>query len=225
MNNNNLARLTRAHTVIAAKRRARSEQVKEVIFDDDARREFLTGFHKRKLAKAEAARAKAKQREKEERQESRREQRRHLREKALENAAHVEKAYGATTDADLEADDSEDDTWAGIQPEDAEFEDEETLATVTVVEDFDPDTLIHGPPKAAADPQQYAPAEPAAPPKPKAGKPKIRERKVRYETKDARKREQVKQRKRRTEKAELAGGKASRRPSGGKGKRHGGPKR
>lgn len=36
-------------------------------------REFLTGFHKRKLAKAEAARAKAKQREKDERQESRRE--------------------------------------------------------------------------------------------------------------------------------------------------------
>lgn len=76
-------------------------------------REFLTGFHKRKLAKAEAARAKAKQREKDERQESRREvrvvfffasshligsqQRRHLREKAVENAAHVEKAYGATT--------------------------------------------------------------------------------------------------------------------------------
>ena len=129
-------------------------------------------------------------------------------------------------DADLEAEGSEDDAWTGIQPEEAEFEDEETLATVTVVEDFDPDTIIHGPPKAAADPKQYAPAEPAAPPKPKSSKPKIRERKVRYETKDARKREQVKQRKRRTEKAELAGGKAARRPSGGKGKKkHGGPKR
>lgn len=38
MNNNNLAILTRAHTAIAAKRRARREQLKEVVFDDDARR-------------------------------------------------------------------------------------------------------------------------------------------------------------------------------------------
>ena len=35
--------------------------------------EFLTGFHKRKLAKAEAARSKAKAREKQERLEARRE--------------------------------------------------------------------------------------------------------------------------------------------------------
>lgn len=86
----NIAVLTRAHSVVAAKKRAKREQIKEVLFDDDARRhlfrssfsvtalttphrEFLTGFHKRKLAKAEAARAKAKEREKQERLETRRE--------------------------------------------------------------------------------------------------------------------------------------------------------
>lgn len=36
-------------------------------------RDFLTGFHKRKLAKAEAARKKAQEREKRERLETRRE--------------------------------------------------------------------------------------------------------------------------------------------------------
>ena len=85
----NLAVLTRSHRAIHAKQRAKRDQVKEVVFDDTARRyahrhrallpltllsrEFLTGFHKRKLAKAEAARAKAKEREKQERLETRRE--------------------------------------------------------------------------------------------------------------------------------------------------------
>ena len=76
-------------------------------------REFLTGFHKRKLVKKEAARSRAKERDKQERLEARREvclhlyvvllpvlihyiqQRRMLRERAIENAAQVEKAYGA----------------------------------------------------------------------------------------------------------------------------------
>src|SRR6202050_5573793 len=31
------------------------------------------------------------------------------------------------------------------EPEEDEYEDEEQLATVSVVEDFDPDTIIHGP--------------------------------------------------------------------------------
>ena len=72
----------------------------------------MTGFHKRKVAKKEAARSRAKEREKQERLEARREvrlhlsvvlllvlipciqQRRLLRERAFENAAQVEKAYG-----------------------------------------------------------------------------------------------------------------------------------
>ena len=41
-------------------------------------RDFLTGFHKRKLAKKEAARSRAKEREKQERLEARREVRLHF---------------------------------------------------------------------------------------------------------------------------------------------------
>ena len=85
---NNVALLTRSHKAIAAKKKARREQIKEITFDDEARRyvfhlysflssfflrEFLTGFHKRKLAKKEAARGRAKEREKQERLEARRE--------------------------------------------------------------------------------------------------------------------------------------------------------
>jgi len=77
-------------------------------------REFLTGFHKRKLAKKEESKKRAQAREKEERLEARREvhtsflrlrfspptpniaiqQRRMLAEQAAENAAKVEEAYG-----------------------------------------------------------------------------------------------------------------------------------
>lgn len=90
MTTGNLASLTRSHGAIAAKKRAKSTQINEILFDDDARRysrcrlpiwtlfdlvyrEFLTGFHKRKLAKADAARKKAVEREKQERLENRRE--------------------------------------------------------------------------------------------------------------------------------------------------------
>ena len=89
MPQSNLQILTQAHTAVAAKRRARRDQPNEVVFDEEARRsakytffaqahlilfrDFLTGFHKRKLAKTQAARQKAIQREKQERLETRRE--------------------------------------------------------------------------------------------------------------------------------------------------------
>ncbi|KAJ7188142.1 nucleolar protein 12-domain-containing protein [Mycena filopes] len=209
----NIASLTRSHGAIAAKKRAKSTQIKEILFDDDARREFLTGFHKRKLAKADAARKKAVEREKQERLETRREQRRELRERAVENAAEVEAAYGALND-----DGEEDDEWIGIadgkgkgKQMEEEYEDEDMLATVTVVEDFDPD-MLHGPRLKSAPAPSTVSVPHTLPEKSNSERPKkkIRPKKVRYETKDARKVERTKQRARRTEKAELAGGKAGR---------------
>jgi hypothetical protein len=38
MPRNNLAALTQSHNAIAAKKRAKREQIKEILFDDDARR-------------------------------------------------------------------------------------------------------------------------------------------------------------------------------------------
>lgn len=47
-------------------KRRRTEQPEEITFDPSARQEYLTGFHKRKLARKEAAREIAVKREKEE---------------------------------------------------------------------------------------------------------------------------------------------------------------
>ncbi|KAI9442388.1 nucleolar protein 12-domain-containing protein [Lactarius indigo] len=146
----NIKSLTQSHKVIRAKRKQKREQVPAIVFDEDARREFLTGFHKRKLEKREESKKRALAREKQEHLEARREQRRILAEQAIQNAAKVEEAYGGFVQ-DTGSDDEE---WHGIAsapPNDAGLEqetaysDEEQLATVTIVEDFDPSTLIHGP--------------------------------------------------------------------------------
>ncbi|KIY53972.1 hypothetical protein FISHEDRAFT_54773 [Fistulina hepatica ATCC 64428] len=252
----NLEVLTRSHAVIAAKKRNKKNQIQKVVFDDTARREFLTGFHKRKLARAEAARKKATEREKQERLEARREASRSyfshypywnltcaiIPATPCENAALVENAYGGNIDpSDPQS------AWEGIagpsspnrpQREDA-FEDDQVLATVTVVEDFDPDTLIRGPskstntstaepPQLASNPSHALPARRNEPEsrvrsatynkpvsiksqKEKASYSKKRKSNhVKYETKAARQAVRSKQRARHTEKAERAGGKRSR---------------
>jgi ribosomal RNA-processing protein 17 len=209
----NLDVLTQSHSAIASKQRAKRTQVKEVIFDEVARHDFLTGFHKRKLAKTEAARKKALEREKQQRLEDRREQRRSLRERAAENAAEVEKAYGAISDPS-----PDDQEWQGIsqssdsgEQKEQAYEDEHVLATVAIVEDFDPDTFLHGPMKPVSDPE---PSHTAAPSHAQTVT-KTKSKKIRYLTKEARNSERRKQRDRRTEKAERAGGKASRRKGQG----------
>ncbi|KAH9054196.1 nucleolar protein 12-domain-containing protein [Lactarius vividus] len=225
----NIKSLTQSHKVIRAKRKQKREQVPAIVFDEDARREFLTGFHKRKLAKKEESKRRALAREKQEHLEARREQRRILAEQATQNAAKVEEAYGGLVQ-DTRSDDEE---WHGIASapsndalEQETYSDEEQLATVTIVEDFDPSTLIHGP---TSSDEPRAPFPP--PPPSRKGGERVRDgeegrktskRKnatVRYETKAARRASQVKQRARRTEKAELAGGKAARKTKAGRKKR------
>lgn len=130
----------------------------------------------------------------------------------------------------------DDGVWAGIsgtsdekgKQKEEEYEDEEILATVTVVEDFDPDSFIHGP-RIKTDPatRQPLPMEIKPPTKPSRDatlKKKSKSKKIRYETKDARKLERTKQRARRTEKAELAGGKASRKRFSSASRKKGGSK-
>ncbi|KAI0818480.1 nucleolar protein 12-domain-containing protein [Trametes gibbosa] len=233
----NLSSLTKSHTIVAAKKKAKREQIKEVLFDDSARREFLTGFHKRKLQKKENAKNKALEREKQERLEARREQRRMLAEQAAKNVEEVERAYGGIVDDDSDSD------WDGlgesstskgkakVSAEQEEFEDEEQLATVTVVEDFDPDTLIHGEKPEAkgnlddASEPSAAPSRTRSKTRPDASKAKtkikttVKAKDIKYQTSAARKTERTKQRKRKVEKAERAGGKSSRRKGPSKGKR------
>ena len=128
--------------------------------------------------------------------------------------------------------DNDDDEWAGLSAQenerDEEYEDEEILATVTVVEDFDPDTIIHGPPKPNRSDHPPIAQPDRLEPKPKPSRQlqsntgsskESRQRKIPYETADARKKERTKQRARRTEKAELAGGKAARKSGSARGVR------
>ncbi|KAG1716644.1 hypothetical protein ID866_522 [Astraeus odoratus] len=208
MQRNNLAVLTQSHKAIASKRRKRDSQIKEIIFDEDARREFLTGFHKRKVAKKEEAKKHAKVREKQERQELRREHRRALAERAAQNAAEIEKAYGAVIGVGG-------DEWGGITDESVaigeEYEGEEQLATVTVVEDFDLFALHEIPENVETAHRDFS----TSPPLPHKGKGKEkpttnetstkrlkRSTHVRYQTKAARAAERAKQRTRHSEKAE-----------------------
>ncbi|KAG1751654.1 nucleolar protein 12-domain-containing protein [Suillus paluster] len=221
----NIAILTQSHRVVAAKKREKRNQIKEVLFDEDARREFLTGFHKRKVAKKEEAIKKAKLREKQERLDTRREHRRALAERAAQNAAEVEKAYGAIiNDSD---DEDEGLNFSGNDRErevNGEYEGEEQLATVTVVEDFDPAAFLHDPPITGSVPtdrldtpsvtvvKTKGKEKPHNDPLKSKRKAKKNEKtkSVKYQTKAARLAERSKQRARRTEKAERAGGKSSR---------------
>lgn len=125
-----------------------------------------------------------------------------------------------------DVEDEDEEEWTGItssprdkgKQRDEEYEDEQVLATVTVVEDFDPDAILHGPSKSTpstspplSQPKpsmKSAPKSEAAPP-PK----KSKSQKTRYQTKEARKLERSKQLARRTEKAERVGGRAARKTS------------
>ncbi|KAH9051400.1 nucleolar protein 12-domain-containing protein, partial [Lactarius deliciosus] len=215
----NIKSLTQSHKVIRAKRKQKREQVPAIVFDEDARREFLTGFHKRKLAKKEESKKRALAREKQEHLEARREQRRILAEQATQNAAKVEAAYGGF----VEDTGSDDEEWHGIASapsndaglEQETYSDEEQLATVTIHAHSWPDP---------SEPQAPFPPPPSSPRKggervrdDEGRKPSKRKNAtVRYETKAARRAAQVKQRARRTEKAELAGGKAARKTKAGR---------
>ena len=84
-----------------------------------------------------------------------------------------------------------------------EYQDTEHLATVTVVEDFDPHALIHGPPKQPGHivPGPKTMSKPAPKPKTNNKAEKLKRKgKTRYQTKDASRLERTKQRARRTKK-------------------------
>lgn len=130
-----------------------------------------------------------------------------------------------------------------------EYEDEEQLATVTVVEEFDPDSLKHMPStsrrsssdlEGGNDAQDRTSSDPrksrsklyrGAEDRPASSsarldntasakkKSKVKPKKIAYESKAARKATRVKQRARKAEKAELAGGKAKKKDKGRFGKK------
>lgn len=205
-------------------------------------RDFLTGFHKRKLAKADAARKRAQERDKQLQAEARREvspprslfpviglipsaatprpPRKSHRERHQDRGRICRRLWcvcftlhpSCCKFTQTGSHNEEEEEWPGVTPttskqRDEEYEDEEVLATVTVVEDFDPDTILHGPPRPTSPTSKAVPPPPISKPTPPK-KPKAQ--KIRYQTKGARTADRRKQLVRKNEKAERAGGKASR---------------
>ncbi|KAI9840808.1 MAG: hypothetical protein M1837_001281 [Sclerophora amabilis] len=125
-----------------AKRRKNVPTVEEIPFDPQARQEYLTGFHKRKLQRIKHSQEAAAKKEKEEKLEERRK----LRESRKEEAAnHVEavnsilrRAEGMDAGTDGSASDSE--VWNGFQDtlgntsinHEDEYTDEDRHTTVVV---------------------------------------------------------------------------------------------
>lgn len=108
-------------------------QAEPVLFDDKARHEYLTGFRKRKQARIENSKQKAKERENEERRKARAEARKARKEQAAENVRMEKVAYGG------DEDDSDEEENGGNQrpASPSAFDTEEHHTTVTV-EAWDP---------------------------------------------------------------------------------------
>lgn len=71
-----------------------------------------------------------------------------MKERAAQNVKAVRKAMGLADDSDVDDDDEDHDMGGNaeagpsrIMPEEVEYEDEDQLATVTIIEDFEPDQV------------------------------------------------------------------------------------
>ncbi|UZJ57421.1 hypothetical protein CBS101457_006741 [Exobasidium rhododendri] len=108
-----------------------------VVFDDSSRREYLTGFHKRKQAKITKGKEKAKERLKQEHKSMRTELRESRKKMAAENVDAEKKAYGDEGELEEESDESDDgeennDDRAASIP--SAFETDQHHTTVTIQE-------------------------------------------------------------------------------------------
>ncbi|KAK2750192.1 hypothetical protein FQN57_004689 [Myotisia sp. PD_48] len=126
---------------------AAAARIEEISFDPEARQEYLTGFHKRKLQRAKHAQGIAEKKAKEERLEQRRkirEERKADFQRALDqHRAQMREANGLKSESDDSSEEEErsidDPEWGGITeppPVDyeAEYIDEDKYTTVTVEE-------------------------------------------------------------------------------------------
>jgi len=126
------------------KKRRATSSVEEVAFDNDARQEYLTGFHKRKQQRIKHAQEQAAKRAREEKIEARKQMRAERRREVEEHVETVNKLLresGAAGD-DIAQDSQEDesDEWDGIADKPAlevigheeEYIDEDRFTTVTV---------------------------------------------------------------------------------------------
>ncbi|KAI8935940.1 hypothetical protein NX059_007447 [Plenodomus lindquistii] len=200
-----------------SKKRKTAVTTPEVItFDPAAREEYLTGFHKRKVARAKLAQEEAAKREKEEKLRFRRELRQQRKvdlEKHVEEVNRlVKQANGEISGLGISGEDSsgddEEEEFQGFQePEpinqEDEYVDEDKYTTVTIETvgiskagfsrpgDEDADSRKHGDDDGGGEKKPEKRVWTKA--WPKSDKPKKKKVKFRYETKLERKAERMKQ--------------------------------
>ncbi|KAI4167539.1 MAG: hypothetical protein LQ343_007137 [Gyalolechia ehrenbergii] len=131
-------------TVAPVKKRRKGEPpLEEIRFDSDAREEYLTGFHKRKLQRIKHAKEEALKKEREEKVAARKV----LREtRKVDREKHVEAVNAAVADAedpiqDNEPSDGQGEQWNGVEEaasidheDDYRDEDRHTVVTVEAVD-------------------------------------------------------------------------------------------
>ncbi|TVY90431.1 Ribosomal RNA-processing protein [Lachnellula willkommii] len=124
-----------------SKKRKTVHKIEEISFDNDARADYLTGFHKRKVARATRAREEAEKKEKEERVRIRAQLREERKQELDEHIEAVNRALKEVRDPGVEREESDDDTWEGIADDvvevevvdrEEEYVDEDRYTTVTV---------------------------------------------------------------------------------------------
>ncbi|KAI0459772.1 nucleolar protein 12-domain-containing protein [Xylaria acuta] len=131
-----------------SKKRKRQHTVEEIKFDDEARAEYLTGFHKRKLQRAKHAQEQAAERARQEKIETRKQIREDRKREVEEHVQNVNNALKQAAEAgyidDEEGGSSDHDTaeeWGGFQDKplqedlidhEEEYIDEDRFTTVTV---------------------------------------------------------------------------------------------
>ncbi|KAG4439740.1 hypothetical protein IFR05_004762 [Cadophora sp. M221] len=100
------------------KRRKIEHKIEEISFDNDARADYLTGFHKRKVQRAKRAQEEAVKKGREERVEMRKQLREERKQELEEHVDAINAALRAAGDPDV-ADSSDSEAWGGISDDES----------------------------------------------------------------------------------------------------------
>ncbi|PKY47750.1 hypothetical protein RhiirA4_463112 [Rhizophagus irregularis] len=153
----NLTRLTGGSKIYAKKRKHRIEQVPEIVFDETARRDFLTGFHKRKLERKAKAKENALQFSKQEKAKARKAAKESLKAQVTERLAKLQEAINRRNGTIIEQTDDKESEKEEEETNDNDDEknnqesnviqkefrsDDNTKTTVTIIEDLDTSNIF-----------------------------------------------------------------------------------
>ncbi|KAK9767293.1 rRNA binding [Basidiobolus ranarum] len=184
--------LTAGARVYSQKRKKRKEQLPEILFDEDSRRDYLTGFHKRKLERRARAQEIAKIKAHEAKLEARKERRQATKDLAEERLRQFNASIGVGAEEESDGEEEEEEETENVKADSqAEYRTPSTLTTVTVITEMNSDTEEPTPAPTVEVSKPKVPDTTAKITKPVKPRPK----KFRYECKRVRKVEQAKTKK------------------------------